>query len=639
MNKMTTFMMDDVLAWARSAGETRDAIYEIEKIPARIGHLDEEIGLIPADLPYFERHIAPAPYGAVSKASNLDTARKRGNSRVRSLLGRFHAANVVKPTEPSVRAGYTQLIEVLSDQEGFTDEGALFSTGTHKPFVTLRARARVALPDLDQVEIDRLWTEATPDGRRSLRRALLRLKDLHRKHNSLPDLAGLLPHPGFVIPSSPDRARRITWKSLPEAFRQQAEGVFAKTLRKTSDLKSWAREQIAAGRPAVDIDAEITEMKAGRGKRTPKNHSAAIQAYQQAVVWLLREQTEAGDGFATLPSFGALFTASNIDTACAAQVERSRKSTSLKDADKSSTLWSRITNLTTIARHGLKSDDALAALNLARLMYDEFIVPPKDMTADVDMIVDRLRLNPHLAAAFVNAPNRLHEIAQADLATAKAQNCRWREEQALRMFAAAAARAIQVSRPLRTGNLFYARIRATQGAPRNVTWIKDREHAEIRFSGAEVKNGQTVIVSVLGPDAEILWDWQKVYRPRLMELRGLDDSPYLFPGSATPRLRSEALPLPPGAMSIAAIAELWDLGEQHIGLGMTPHQCRHAVATLHLAVRPGDFATVAAILGNTEDVARAHYGKDSGQQAAQAVRAVLLERHPDIFKRLKGTSA
>jgi integrase len=89
-------------------------------------------------------------------------------------------------------------------------------------------------------------------------------------------------------------------------------------------------------------------------------------------------------------------------------------------------------------------------------------------------------------------------------------------------------------------------------------------------------------------------------------------------------------------MSVAAIMELWDLGDRQLGLGLTPHQCRHALATLMLAVRPGDFANVASVLANTEQVARRHYGKDSGEAAAVAVRESLLAQHPDIFARMKG---
>jgi integrase len=163
----------------------------------------------------------------------------------------------------------------------------------------------------------------------------------------------------------------------------------------------------------------------------------------------------------------------------------------------------------------------------------------------------------------------------------------------------------------------------------------DQQHAEIRFSGGEVKNGQTLVVNVHGADARILWEWDRVHRPELMKLRGIDSSPYLFPGTAAPRLRKTALNLPSGCMSVAAIMELWDLGDRQLGLGLTPHQCRHALATLMLAVRPGDFANVSSVLANTEKVARRHYGKDSGEAAAVAVRESLIAHHPDIFARMK----
>jgi integrase len=93
--------------------------------------------------------------------------------------------------------------------------------------------------------------------------------------------------------------------------------------------------------------------------------------------------------------------------------------------------------------------------------------------------------------------------------------------------------------------------------------------------------------------------------------------------------------MPPGCLSPASQLELWAQGERRLGL--TPHQCRHAVATLMLALEPGNFARVAAVLGDTEDTVRRHYGKDSGEAAAAAVRAALQARHPDIWKKLKRT--
>ena len=623
--------MKDVLDWARDSGENRDAIYELLKIPARLGLLNEEIDLIPADLAHFDRIIAPSPYGMVSRAKNLDTARRRATARIRAVLKRFFAAQGTATPSANVRESYTALIEAMKEQEGFQERGAALPTSTHRPFLLLRAQARVPLCRLEQSEIDRLWADATSEGRKILRKVIRRIDDLRCNHDRWPDIATLLPEKPLAIPASPDRPRRILWSSLPEGFREDADAVFRRALRQPEDLTAWAKEQLKAGRAPLEIDEDIACLR-GRNGKSPKNTKAALAGYQGAVSWLLREQADAAGRFDHLTTVKALFTPDAIQAACNAHIARAEASATLKNPKKSATLWGRIVNLTTIARYGLQDEGALAALRVMRIVYGDYIHSPAAMTKDVERVIDRLRRVPHIAASFVNAPTQLHRLASK----ACTEEGRIREERALRLFAIAAAFAIQVSRPLRPGNLFMTRIRATAEAPRNLTWIEDGRHAEIRFAGAEVKNSQSLTVSVVGSDARILWDWQHVHRPRFLDLRRLEDSPYLFPGSATPRLRKDVLPLPPGAMSPSALAELWDLGDRHLGLGLTPHQCRHAVATLMLAVHPGDFARVASVLGNTEEVARRHYGRDSGERAAAEVRGALLAQHPDIFKRMKG---
>jgi len=623
-------MFPDFLEWAKENGENRDTIYEIEKVATRLDLTEEELDLVPADLGYFEKVIAVSAYGAVSRSKDLDTARKRGNSRVRSALQRFLAVRGHVTSNADVRESYDKAIAFIVENEGFVDSGALFTTSTHKPFLLVRARTRLALPHLDQEEFDRLWHDATPDGRRSLRKFAQRVTELRRGHNRWPELGDLLPHQDFVVPIASDRARRIAWKSLPASFREDAEDVFRQTLRQPADLKAWAKEQLSLGRPAVEVDKEIAE-RAGKKKRPPKNVNSALDGYRRATTWLLRESYSPEAGFAGLTTLRDLFTTDALEAACDAQIARSEASDTLKNADESSTLWSRFTNLTTIARHGLRDSEILARIGLVRMFYADYVLSPDEMTADAEAICDRLRKSPHLAAAFVNAPSRLGAISTRTLETAETA---FAQERALRLSACAASYSIQVSRALRPANLFMTRRKATQGCPRNLTWIVDKEHAEIRFSGGEVKNGQTVIVNVHGDDARILWQWDRVDRPKLMQLRGIGPSPYLFPGTATPRLRKSALNLPRGCMSVAAIMELWDLGDRQLGLGLTPHQCRHALATLMLAVRPGDFAGVASVLANTEQVARRHYGKDSGEAAAVAVRESLLAQHPDIFARM-----
>jgi hypothetical protein len=102
--------LNDVRLWALQNDDDRDALYELLKVPARMGMHDDDLGTIPAGIRFFENQIAPSSYALVSKASNLDAARRRGNGRVRALLQRFHATTTAAPNSAAVRADWTALI-------------------------------------------------------------------------------------------------------------------------------------------------------------------------------------------------------------------------------------------------------------------------------------------------------------------------------------------------------------------------------------------------------------------------------------------------------------------------------------------------------------------------------------------------
>lgn len=126
-------------------------------------------------------------------------------------MQRFLASRGHEAPNTNVRASYDGAIEFIVDNEGFVDRGALFATKTHMPFLLVRARARLGLTNIDQPEFDRLWIDATPDGRRSLRSFARRVAELRHGHNCWPELADLLPRQNFNVPAPSDRARRIEW--------------------------------------------------------------------------------------------------------------------------------------------------------------------------------------------------------------------------------------------------------------------------------------------------------------------------------------------------------------------------------------------------------------------------------------------
>lgn len=104
----------EFLAWAETSGEAYATLCEIRKVPARLGMIDADAGLIPADLGYFERTIAPSSFAAVSKTKDLLAARDRSNARVRSALKRFLMAR--EPArQVTGRAAWDRLLGHVAD--------------------------------------------------------------------------------------------------------------------------------------------------------------------------------------------------------------------------------------------------------------------------------------------------------------------------------------------------------------------------------------------------------------------------------------------------------------------------------------------------------------------------------------------
>ena len=93
--------------------------------------------------------------------------------------------------------------------------------------------------------------------------------------------------------------------------------------------------------------------------------------------------------------------------------------------------------------------------------------------------------------------------------------------------------------------------------------------------------------------------------------------------------------LPTGCYSTSAFLELWEDASAVLGVHETPHRMRHVVALLILLNKPGNYALVASVLGNTEKTSKRHYGRDDGQDAAREIRAALLKQHPTFFSQLK----
>lgn len=377
----------------------------------------------------------------------------------------------------------------------------------------------------------------------------------------------------------------------------------------------------------------LAEFEAAR-TRALENREAAIAGYRGALVWVVKSAAAHG---LPMTDVATLLDPTTVEQAIDDHVARAARSRSLKSAEKSQTISNRLTALTTIARYGLRDMTLVEDLDLLAGARRAVVRRPRDvaMSEELRVFLRMVARTPQVAVALVNAPRRIAEAAKRRLAEAEAVGKPQAILSALRLHASAVIWAIQMSRPVRPGNLIKARISAAGGALNRLVWIKDGKHAEITFPRGEVKNSREVIVTMTGDDARILWRWHKELRARYMALRGIARSDYLIPGEAKPRLLKNGVILPAGTVSPSTLDEMWDAGGEVIGVAMTPHMARHAVATMILAQRPGDYAFAAAVLGDEAGTVEKHYGHQEGQHAAAAARAALLKAHPDAFKKLR----
>ena len=652
--------MKDVHDWARQNGECADVLRAVARIPARMGMLDADLASLSADPVRFEREIAGRGYALVGRARNVQANGRREDSRIRALLRRFQAdRSGAAPRDEAARARYDALIALIKAHEGPPGSGARWAIGQHRALFGLRARTGLAPEELTQAEIDRIGREMSAGKRKGLRKAVAFLDRLAGLTNELPGLREFLPSARLDPPAGSGRARRVAWDGLPAPFRASFDAAADACVAGGDDLAERMLARIEAGEDPEAVMAEADQFGVSAVDKVAKP-TAARAGYRESVAWLVRSWEDRGGDVANLEDLRELFSRPAIEGAILDQIERSRTAHDLRDPLGSATLKTRLTSLATLARRGL--DDARAAATISLLRAKHYDAPRRKLSREADdallMEVDRifasLRQRPSLAGLWANAPRRIADAARRAISEARSGKDERRELAALRAFAGAVAYALQMSRPMRTECLRHCRIASVGDVHANLVRAAPRDGGlTFRFAPWEIKNARWVTVDVTGEDAAIVREWLDLWRPRMIELKklapegpGLGKSPgsgsgagaanvYLFPGQAEPKREDgDPVVLPRGCYAPSAFLDLWRDASGILGVHETPHRMRHVVALLILAMRPGDYGLVSAVLGNTEHTARTHYGRDDGQAAAREARAAMLAEHPDLFRQL-----
>ena len=638
------FNLKDVEDWGQLNGESDENLRCLRRVPARLGMLDADLASISADPVHYNRDIAGQGYALVSRAKDMEKNGRREDSRVRSLLKRFQTAHLgILPQNQAVRVRYNALMDIIKENEGTPGSGKRWNVGRHRSLCALRARSILAPEDLTQEEIDRIGYEMSSEKRKGLRKTIVFINGLFRLTNKIPELREFLPPVTLDPPAGSSWARRMEWSDLPDTFRASFNAAADACIAGEEDLAERMLARIEAGEDPETVMAEADELGASEAGRVGKP-TAAREQYRLSVTWLVRAWEDQGGDVGTLGDIRELFQRTAIEAAVKDQIARSQSAPDLRDPLASTTLKTRLTSLSTIAKWGLENMKAVAIIKLLRAQH--YDVPRKKFAKsgedaailmEVDRIFGNLRQRPELANIWSNAPRRIADAAREEIKTARQKKNVGKELTALRKFAGAAAYAIQMSRPMRPECLRHARIASLKDAHANLVRTAPGEKLlTFRFAPWEIKNKRWVTVEVVGDDAEILHEWIESWRPRMIKLRKLDKKNiYLFPGFAQPKFEEgDPIVLPRGCYSPSAFLELWRDSSKVLGIHETPHRMRHVVALLILARRPGDYAFVSTVLGNTPKTAEKHYGRDDGQAAAKEARAAMLAAHPDLFNQL-----
>ena len=290
----------------------------------------------------------------------------------------------------------------------------------------------------------------------------------------------------------------------------------------------------------------------------------------------------------------------------------------MKAADETSSLTTWLSCLATLARRGLRDEDLGWDIDDKKFEEGVETYAAREMSVSRAAFVRLIDYDPSVARTLVLAPQTLHAEAMRGME-------RWDELgtnariEVLHMLMAAAMWALQIGRPLRTKNLNEL---THEGADPQINAPRSKEADPFMFiSRAKVKNRRDIEGRIHAAYWKIVADWIKIGRGKYIEIneeRGFADNDYLFPGAK-------------GALSRGALNKVWNRSVDLLGVtGLSPHMMRHVVATLHLAVHPGDYAVVAALLCDLFRTVEKFYARGEGRAAADLFIKTLAELHPDV---------
>lgn len=229
-------------------------------------------------------------------------------------------------------------------------------------------------------------------------------------------------------------------------------------------------------------------------------------------------------------------------------------------------------------------------------------------------------LDTQKQAAFFGLPKSLFGRAKKAMLSYETGS-QYDKDTAIALGIAACAAAIWTSLPLRISTL----LRLTHGGEKSDVQIHGNRHGLVVTTPPDiVKNGYshryiTLTSKPGGNPREIVGWFVREVRPLLLKhhiVSHLRDPDLLF-----------------GGVSYARLSSIWRSATLEAGVPMTPHQVRHAIATV-MANQPGaDYSIIAALLGDTEATIQKNYAViDQAKKSAEG-QHLLAQIHGNLLMR------
>lgn len=229
-------------------------------------------------------------------------------------------------------------------------------------------------------------------------------------------------------------------------------------------------------------------------------------------------------------------------------------------------------------------------------------------------------LDTYKQAAFFGLPRRLFGEAKKAM-LAYETGSQYEKDIAIALGIAACAAAIWTSLPLRISTL----LKLTHGGEKADVQIHGSRHGLVVTTPPDiVKNGYSHRYITLTPKPG--GNPREIVAWFVSEVR-----PLLLKHHIAPHLRDPARLF--GGVSYARLSSIWRSVTLEAGVPMTPHQVRHAIATV-MANQPGaDYSIIAALLGDTEATIRKNYAVvDQARKSAEG-QHLLAQIHGNLLMR------